>query len=53
MAVEEGGMLPFVRPTLDRWFSPGFSANHPDPEKFMDLLEPFLLNLEGGINSKP
>jgi pimeloyl-ACP methyl ester carboxylesterase len=134
MAVEEGGMLPFVRPTLDRWFSPGFSANHPDvvaeveklllaadpiinaqtwraiarlnvvsrlpslhlptlvingfldnsippgeggrlanllgghlvelpgcahmapleaPEKFMDLLEPFLLNNEGGITSKP
>lgn len=29
-AVEHGGMPALVKPTLERWFSPGFSAGHPD-----------------------
>lgn len=29
-AVEEGGMSAIVKSTLERWFSPGFSASHPD-----------------------
>jgi 3-oxoadipate enol-lactonase len=27
---EEEGMEPHVKPTLDRWFTPGFAARHPE-----------------------
>ena len=29
-AVEEGGMSAIAKSTLERWFSPGFCASHPD-----------------------
>lgn len=45
-AVEQGGMQALVKPTLERWFSPGFSANHPDVvaevEKFLLAADPIV-----------
>ena len=48
-AVEEGGMSALVKSTLERWFSPGFLANHPD---VVAEIEKLLLAADPMVNAQ-
>jgi 3-oxoadipate enol-lactonase len=47
--VEKEGMKPTLRPTLERWFAPGFSAKHPD---VVNAVENLLLQADPIINAQ-
>jgi len=48
-AVEEGGMSAIAKSTLERWFSPGFSASHPD---VVSEVEKLLLAADPMVNAQ-
>ena len=48
-AVEEAGMGPSVEPTLERWFAPGFSDQHPD---VVEAVKKLLLQADPIINAQ-
>ena len=48
-AVEAAGMAASVKPTLERWFAPGFSDRHPDVTAFVEKL---LLQADPIINAQ-
>lgn len=48
-AVEHGGMPALVKPILERWFSPGFSAGHPE---VVAEVEKLLLAADPRVNAQ-